>query len=73
MIIEVDVGDEFINETVVKELKQMSGYLKADLERHGNGEYVAVFSTNATEDTAKIYDMIQAITTVCNFYGAQDV
>jgi hypothetical protein len=73
MIIEVDVGDEFINETVVKELKQMSGYLKADLERHGNGEYVAVFTTDPIEDCAKIYDMIEAITKICKFYGAQDV
>lgn len=72
MIIELDVADDFISEAVVKELKEMSNYLKADLERHGRGEYVAVFSTNATEDTAKIYDMIQAITTVCNFYGASN-
>lgn len=73
MLIEVEVDDDFLNKAMIVELKQMATWLKADLERHGNGEYAAVFSTNPTEDTAKIYNMIQAITTVCNFYGARDV
>lgn len=71
MMIEVD--DDFLNKAMIVELKQTATWLKADLERHGRGEYAAVFSTNPTEDTVKIYDMIQAITKICNFYGAHDV
>ena len=71
MMLEID--DMYASEITLQELTQMCGYLKADLERHGRGEFAAVFTTDPIEDCAKIYDMIEAITKICAFYGAQDV
>jgi len=65
----VEIPDEAVGHVVRQDLSFMLASLRADLQRHKNGQWCAVFSANKKEDVKQIKATITAFETVLRYYG----
>ena len=65
----VEITNEAVESIVMQDLTFMIESLRADLQKHKNGQWCAVFSTNKREDVKQIKTMIAAFETVLSCYG----
>lgn len=65
----VDIPAEAIEHIVREDLSFMLAALRSDLQKHKDGKWCAIFSTNKREDVKQIKATITAFETVLGFYG----
>ena len=65
----VEIPDEAVACIVKQDLSSLLAGLKEDLQKHKDGKWCAVFSTNKREDVRQIKALIAAFETVLIYYG----
>lgn len=65
----VEIPDEAVGHIVRQDLSFMLTALRSDLQKHKDGKWCAIFSTNKREDVKQIKAMITAFETVLRYYG----
>ena len=65
----VEITNEAVESIVMQDLTFMIESLRADLQKHKNGQWCAVFSANKKEDVKQIKATITAFETVLRYYG----
>lgn len=65
----VEIPDEAVGHIVRQDLSFMLAGLRSDLQKHKDGKWCAIFSTNKREDVKQIKAMITAFETVLRYYG----
>lgn len=65
----VEIKDEAVSDVVRQDLLGLLAGLKQDLQRHKDGKWCAIFTTNKKEDVKQIKAMISAIEVVLSYYG----
>jgi len=68
----IEIPDEAVGHVVRQDLSSMLAGLRSDLQKHKDGKWCAVFSTNKKEDVEQIKAMIDAFETILRYYGVKE-
>jgi len=72
MKIEIKIDHDTASNIVQQELIFIMELLRSDLQKHKEGRWCAVFSTNKKEDVEQIKAMIDAFETVLRYYAVKE-